>query len=70
MGKYPIDNLGSARSVISRVQAYGTAAEKKAVYSAIRSRYPSLAATSTVIPTRGGSGRHYGQPVGSRNRSR
>jgi hypothetical protein len=52
------------------VQAHGTAAEKKAVYSAIRSRYPSLAATSTVIPTRGGSGRHYGQPVGSRNRSR
>jgi hypothetical protein len=37
------------------------AAEKKAVYSAIRRRYPGLAARWSVIPTRGGSGRRFGQ---------
>jgi hypothetical protein len=43
-------------------------AKKKAVYSAIRRRYSALAAGWSVIPTRGGSGRHFGKAKGTRHR--
>lgn len=65
--KYPISSIGRARSALSRVQAHGTAKEKQMVYAKVRSRYPSLANRSSVVPTRTGTGRHFGQPRGTRN---
>jgi hypothetical protein len=60
--RVPISSIGRARSAISRMQAHGPPVEKKVVCSAIRRRYPGLAARSSVIPTRGGSGRRF-RPV-------
>lgn len=68
--KYPIGDQAHARNAISRVGQHGTAAEKRAVYGAVRRKYPSLAKRSTVIPTRGGTGRHHGQPKGATNKGR
>ena len=68
--KYPVDTQARARNAISRVQQNGTAAEKRAVFRKVRSRYPSLAKRSRVIPTRTGTGRRIGQRVGTTNRSR
>lgn len=59
--KYPIDTLSRARNAIARVQQFGSPAEKRAVFSAIRKRYPGLAKRSSVIPTKTGPGRRYGQ---------
>jgi len=68
--KYPINTAARARNAVARVNQHGSAAEKKLVYAKVRSRYPALAARSTVIPTRTGTGRHYGQPKGTTNRGR
>lgn len=68
--KYPVNTAGRARNAISRVQQHGSAAEKRMVYAKVRSRYPAIAARSSVVPTRGGTGRHYGQAVGTTNRGR
>src|SRR5262245_17261799 len=66
--KYPVNTLKRAKAAISYVGQHGSAAEKAKVYAKIRSRYPALANRSTVVPTRGGTGRHHGQPKGTRNR--
>lgn len=65
--QYPMDTLGRARNAIVRVQQFGSPAEKRMVFSAVRRWYPGLAKRSGVVPTRGGTGRHYGQPKGKRN---
>ena len=65
---YPVTSLPQARNAIARVQQHGSPADKAAVYSKVRQRYPALAGRSTVVPTRGGTGRHHGQPAGTRNR--
>jgi hypothetical protein len=68
--KYPVNSPARAKNAISRVSQHGTAAEKKMVYAKVRSRYPALAARSAVIPTRSGTGRHYGQAKGTTNRKK
>jgi hypothetical protein len=65
--KYPIHDLKHAKNAIARVQQKGSPATKRKVYAAIRRRYPALAKRSSVIPTKGGSGRHYGEPAGTRH---
>src|SRR5262245_28247100 len=65
--KYPVNTMARARAAISYVTRHGSAAEKKAVYAKVRSAYPALARRSTVVPTRTGTGRHYGQAKGTRN---
>lgn len=65
--KYPINTIGRARNAIVRVTQFGSPAEKRMVYAAIRRRYPGLAKRSTVVPTRTGKGRRYGQRKGTRN---
>lgn len=65
--KYPINTPGRRKNAIARVEQHGSAAEKRAVYSAIRRRDPGLAKRSGVIPTKGGKGRHYGEPKGKRH---
>lgn len=65
--KYPVTSVKQARNAIARVEQHGSPAEKKAVYSKVKSKYPALAKRSTVIPTKGGTGRHVGQPKGKRN---
>jgi len=67
---YPVTSMARARSAIVRVRQHGSPSDKRAVYAKVRSRYPALAKRSTVVPTRGGSGRHHGQPVGTRNTRR
>lgn len=67
---YPVTSVAQARNAIVRVQQHGSASDKRAVYAKVRSRYPALAKRSTVVPTRGGSGRRHGQPVGSRSSRR
>ena len=47
--------IGRVPSAIFRLQPVARR-EKKAMYSAIRRRYPGLTARSSVIPTYGGSG--------------
>jgi hypothetical protein len=66
--KYPCNTLKRARNAISRVGQHGSAAEKRMVYAKVRARYPSLAKRSTAVPTRTGTGRHHGQPKGTRNK--
>lgn len=68
--KYPVNTIGRARNAIVRVEQHGSPAEKRAVYSAVRRRWPSLAKRSSVIPTSTGTGRHYGEPKGTRHRRR
>lgn len=41
--KYPVDTKARARNALARVAQHGTAAEKKAVKSKVRKRYPSIA---------------------------
>lgn len=65
--KYPINSAARARNAIARVRQHGTPAEKRMVYAKVRSRYPGIAARSSVIPTRGGSGRRSGQRRGKRS---
>jgi hypothetical protein len=65
--KYPITSMGRARNAIARVQQHGSPAEKRAVFSKIRTKYPALARRSSVIPTKTGSGRRYGERVGTRH---
>lgn len=67
---YPVTSLAQARNAVARVQQHGSPADKKAVYSKVRGRYPALAKRSTVVPTRSGPGRHHGQPTGTRNRTK
>jgi hypothetical protein len=67
--KYPIDTPGRARNALARVSRFGTPAEKRAVHAKVRSRYPAIARRSSVVPTRGGPGRRYGEPAGTRHRS-
>lgn len=67
---YPINTPGRARNAISRVQQHGSAADKAKVYAKVRARYPAIAKRSTVVPTRGGTGRRYGQARGTTNRRR
>lgn len=64
---YPVDTLGRARNAITRVQQHGTSEEKRLVYSKIRRKYPALAKRSRIIPTKTGTGRHYGQAKGATN---
>jgi hypothetical protein len=66
--KYPVNTQARAKNAISRVQAHGSASEKRMVYAKVRARYPALAKRSTVVPTRTGTGRRYGQPAGATNR--
>jgi len=68
--KYPINTAARARNAVAFFYQDSSATEKKLVYAKVRSRYPALAARSTVIPTRTGTGRHYGQPKGTTNRGR
>jgi len=68
--QYPINTVGRARNAISRVGQHGTPAEQRMVYSAVRRRYPGLARRSSVIPTKTGTGRHYGEPKGTTHRKR
>jgi hypothetical protein len=65
--KYPINTPGRRKNAIARVQQHGSPAEKRAVFSAIRRKDPGLAKRSSVIPTKGGSGRHYGDPIGKKH---
>jgi hypothetical protein len=65
--KYPVNTLPRARNAIARVQQNGSPTEKAAVFSAVRRKYPALAARSTVVPTKTGTGRHYGEPPGTRH---
>jgi hypothetical protein len=67
---YPINTPGRARNAIARVQQHGTASEKRRVYAKIRRRYPAIANRSKVIPTRTGTGRHFGQAKGTSNKGR
>jgi hypothetical protein len=67
---YPVTSVKQARNAIARVQQHGSASDKRAVYSKVRSKYPALAARSSVIPTRTGRGRHHGQAIGTTNRGR
>lgn len=55
--KYPIPDIRHARNAIARVRQFGSPAEKRMVYAAVRRRYPGLAKRSSVIPTRTGSGK-------------
>jgi hypothetical protein len=66
---YPLPDIGHARNAIARVQQHGSPVEKAAVFSKVRTRYPALAKRSSVVPTRTGTGRHYGQPPGTTNRT-
>lgn len=68
--KYPITDVAHARNAISRVGQKGTPAERQAVYSAVKKKFPALAQRSTVIPTAKGTGRRTGQPKGTRNRKK
>jgi hypothetical protein len=63
--KYPITDAKHARNAIARVTQHGSPAEKRAVYAAVRKRHPSVAKRSTVVPTKTGPGRHYGEPKGT-----
>lgn len=65
--QYPINTAGRARNAIARVQQHGTATDKRLVFSAVRRHYPGIAKRSTVIPTKTGSGRHYGDPPGTKH---
>jgi uncharacterized protein YcfJ len=47
-GGYPIENKAHAENALSRVDTYGTPAEKSKVHSAVAREYPSLAARSSV----------------------
>jgi hypothetical protein len=66
--KYPVHDAAHARNAIARVQQHGSPSEKRAVFAAVRRRYPAIANRSKVIPTRSGPGRRYGQAAG-RSRS-
>lgn len=66
--KYPIHDMAHARNAIARVSQHGSPAEKRMVHAAVRRKYPALAKRSTTIATKGGTGRHYGQPKGTRNK--
>lgn len=50
--KYPIQDISHARNAMSRVRQYGTAAERKQVYSAVAKAYPGLAKRSSVSSVR------------------
>lgn len=50
--KYPIQDIAHARNAMSRVRQYGTAAERKKVYSAVAKAYPGLAKRSSVSSVR------------------
>jgi hypothetical protein len=64
--KYPIPDASHARNALARV-AKAPAATKAKVYAAVRRKFPAMAERSTVVPTKGGPGRHFGQPKGTRN---
>jgi hypothetical protein len=40
--KYPLDTKGRARNALARVAQHGTPAEKKAVRSKVKRRYPGI----------------------------
>ena len=40
--KYPVDTKARARNALARVAQHGTPAEKKAVRSKVKRRYPSI----------------------------
>ncbi|MGW5197355.1 DUF6582 domain-containing protein [Streptomyces spiralis] len=40
--KYPIQDKAHARNALARVAQHGTPAEKKAVRSKVKARYPSI----------------------------
>lgn len=67
--KYPIPDAKHARNAITRVQQFGSPAEKKKVFAAVRRKFPALAKRSTVVPTRSGTGRRYGEKKGTTHRS-
>lgn len=66
--QYPITDVAHARNAIARVNQVGTPAQKAAVYAKVRAKFPALAKRSTVIPTKTGPGRHFGQAKGTTNR--
>lgn len=68
--KYPINDAAHARNAISRVGQTGSASEKRAVYAAVKRKYPALAERSTVVPTRRGTGRHVGEAKGTTHSKR
>lgn len=68
--QYPINTIGRARNAIVRVEQHGSPEEKKLVYSAVRRRYPALARRSSVVPTKTGTGRRYGERKGTTHRGR
>jgi hypothetical protein len=68
--KYPIPDVSHARNAISRVRQHGSPAERRMVFAAVRRKFPALAKRSTVIPTKTGTGRRYGQPARTRNTAR
>lgn len=47
-GGYPIENKAHAENALSRVDTFGTPAEKSKVHSAVAKEYPGLAARSSV----------------------
>lgn len=65
--KYPITDGKHARNAIARVTQHGSPAEKKAVYAAVRRKFPAIAKRSTVVPTKTGPGRHFGEPKGTKH---
>jgi hypothetical protein len=40
--KYPIENEAHARNALSRVEQFGTSAEKAKVKAAVKKKYPSM----------------------------
>jgi hypothetical protein len=40
--KYPIENEAHARNALSRVEQFGTPAEKAKVKAAVKKKYPSI----------------------------
>jgi hypothetical protein len=40
--KYPIENEAHARNALSRVEQFGTPAEKAMVKAAVKKKYPSI----------------------------
>lgn len=65
--KFTITNEAQARAALAKVQAHGTAKEKAAVFRQVRTKFPAVARSSTIQPTRTGTGRRAGQPKGARS---
>lgn len=47
--KYPVPDMAHARNALARVSAFGSAAEKAAVKRKVESRFPALAARSSMF---------------------